>query len=395
MSLNFSAFRRPGPPVFCPARGGLTAAALGLSLLLGACEGEKKAAPKTGQDRLPPFVVDVMTVKPQRIEETLSATGTLLANDAVVVQSERPGLVKEIQFKEGEAMKAGEVLVLMDDSELQPQLERAVARVRIAETLEKRQKDLLRSRSISEFEYEETVANVKIAQAEEAQIRAQLAKTRIVAPFDGVAGLRRVSVGSYLIPGSPICSFQDIAALKLDFSLPERYLAYLRLGQKVNFRVTGRAESIEAEIAAIEPTIDVETRTMTVRARVLNEDNSLLPGLFTEVAVSLDEIPDALMIPPIALIPGLKQQTVLVYRDGEIEERKVTAGLRTPDAVQIVEGLSAGEEVLVSGVLQVREGMKVAVNRVEGPSGSSSEKDSGEDEPEPAPADPALTIPAP
>ena len=174
-------------------------------------------------------------------------------------------------------------------------------------------------------------------------------------------------MGSYLTPGTTICTFQDIASLKLDFSLPERYLSYLRLGQQVQFRVTGRSEVYEAEIIAIEPTIDVQTRTMTVRASVPNKETSLLPGSFTEVIVTLEEIPGALMIPPIALIPGLKQQTVLVHQGGLVVERKVIAGLRKPDAVQILEGLSDGDEVITSGVLQVRAGTKVQVNRVDTP----------------------------
>ncbi len=345
----------------------------GFAFFSVAC-GDKEA--KTGGpsvDTMPPYVVDVVTLMPQRVEETLSATGTLVANESIILQSERPALVREIRFEEGQMVKAGEVLVLMDDSELQPQLVKATAQRRIAETLEKRQVELLQSSGISEFEYEQTVANVKIAKAEEALIQAQLEKTRIVAPFDGVAGLRRVSVGSYLTPGTTICTFQDIASLKLDFSLPERYLSYLKLGQKLRFRVTGRSEAFAAEIIAIEPSIDVQTRTMTLRAKVPNDNTNLLPGSFSEVVVTLEELPEALMIPPIALIPGLKQQTVLVHRNGEVEERKVVAGLRTADAVQILEGLSAGDEVITSGVLQVRKGMKVEVNRVEPPKPGGAE----------------------
>lgn len=365
---------------------GITRAAMvGLAILVTGCGKQDEESGGPTANAMPPFVVDVVTVKPERIEENLAATGTLIANESIVLQSERPALVKEIRFEEGQSVKAGEVLVLMDDSELQPQLERAVAQRRIAETLEKRQVELLQTGGISEFEYEQTEANVKIAAAEEALIRAQLGKTRIVAPFDGVAGLRKVSVGSYLTPGAPICTFQDIASLKLDFSLPERYLAYLSLGQKLKFRVTGRSEAFEAEILAIEPAIDVQTRTMTLRARVPNEETRLLPGAFTEVIVTLEEIPEALMIPPIALIPGLKQQTVLVHRDGEVMERKVVAGLRTPDAVQILEGLSAGDEVITSGVLQVRAGMTVEVNRVEAPPAGESGDAKSSDPPAPVP----------
>lgn len=361
----------------------------GLAMVIISCEKKDSDSAGPPVNGMSPFVVEVITVEPQQLEETLTATGTLVANESVVLQSERPAVVTEIHFEEGQMVKAGEVMVVMDDSELQPQLERAVAQRRIALTLEKRQSELLKSRGVSEYEYEQTVANVKIAEAEEALIRAQIAKTRIVAPFDGVTGLRKVSVGSYLTPGMTICTFQDISSLKLDFSLPERYLAYLQPGQKVKFRVTGMSERFAAEITVIEPTIDVQTRTMMVRAKVPNEEASLLPGSFTEVEVTLKEIPDALMIPPIALIPGLKQQTVLVHHDGVVDERRVVAGLRTPGGVQIVDGLSVGDEVLVTGVLQVRKGMKVKVHRVEAPLSSAVGDDDGEAE------EPAKIIPAP
>ena len=133
----------------------------------------------------------------------------------------------------------------------------------------------------------------------------------------------------------------------------------------MTFRVGGRSDQYEATIVAIEPSIDVATRSLLVRATVPNEDSRLLPGSFAEVEVILGEINDALLIPAIALIPGLKQQTVFLHRDGKVEERKVQAGLRTADAVQIVEGLKPGEELITSGILQLRPGMTVQVRRIE------------------------------
>jgi len=156
--------RITGPPVYFLTQvrfGALAGLAAAVLMLTGCGKKEERGGPPV--NTMPPFVVDVITLMPQRVEETLSATGTLVANEAIILQAERPGLVKEIRFREGEAVKAGEVMVLMDDSELQPQLERASAQVRIAETLEKRQAELLQSRGISEFEYEQTEANVKIA----------------------------------------------------------------------------------------------------------------------------------------------------------------------------------------------------------------------------------------
>ena len=334
-----------------------------VSLGFAACE-KKPAEVSRKSPAASSFVVDVLPIETQPFRETLFATGTLVARDAVQLQSERAGVVNEIAFEEGKPAKTGEVLLSIDDSELQAQLARAKAQLNLAATAEARQRSLVRSKGISAAEYDQSQANLDVAKAEVALIESQLAKTKIRAPFDGVSGLRRVSVGSYLTPGTPIGSFQDISSLKIDFSLPEAYLSYIEPGQKVNFRIAGRSEKFEATIAAIEPSVDVETRSLLIRAIVPNDETRLLPGSFAEVEVTLDEISDAILIPPIALIPGLKQQTVFLHRDGKVEVRKVQSGLRTADAVQIVEGLNPGDELITSGVLQLRPGMRVQVKKI-------------------------------
>jgi len=336
--------------------------ALIASVVTSAGCGKRIASPSKAKTAAS-YLVDVVPVGPQPYRETLFATGSLVARETVQLQSERAGVVRSISFEEGNAVKAGEVLVAIDDSELRAHLARAKAQLDLAAATESRQRDLLKTRGISDSDYDQSQANLNIAKAEVALIESQIAKTQIRAPFDGVAGLRRVSVGAYLTPGTTLCSFQDISSLKIDFTLPEVYLPYLRSGQKVTFRITGRADKFEATILAVEPTIDVATRSLLVRATVPNEDTKLLPGSFAEVEVLLGEIPDAILIPAIALIPGLKQQTVFVHRDGKVEERKVQAGLRTSDSVQIIEGLKAGDELITSGILQLRPGMPVQVKR--------------------------------
>jgi membrane fusion protein, multidrug efflux system len=346
--------------------------ALGLALICGAAAVSCRQSTDQPQRPAPSFVVDAIVLVPRPIRETLSATGTLLAREWVVLQAERAGVVREIRFAEGQPAAAGEILVVMDDSELQAQQARAAAQLELATAIEERDRELFRTGAlISEADYQQTRANLGVAVAEKALVEAQLAKTRIRAPFDGIAGLRQVSVGSYLTPGAPICNFRDIDALRLDFSLPERYLDYVRMGQRVRFRIAGRTETFEATITAIEPGIDVVTRSLQLRAMAPNEGRLLLPGSFAEVEVVLEEIPEAILIPPIALIPGLQRQTVFVHRDGQVEERQVQAGLRTADAVQIVEGLRAGDELITTGILQLRHGMKVRVRLAADPSPSA------------------------
>jgi membrane fusion protein (multidrug efflux system) len=311
------------------------------------------------------FVVDVLRLEPQPFEEKLFATGSLVANESVQLQSERAGVVQKISFEEGKLVKAGEVLVLMDDSELQAQLDRAKAQLELATASEDRQRNLLRNKGISPADYDQAEANLHIAEAEVKLIEAQIEKTRIRAPFDGVAGLRRVSIGAYLQPGAVICSFQDISSLKIDFSLPERYLGLIEADQKVRFRIAGDNAAFEATVSAIEPSVDVQTRSLAVRAIVPNQEQKLLPGAFAEVEVGLEAIKDALLIPAIALVPGLQRQSVFVHENGQVQERQVQAGLRTADSVQIASGLKAGEEVVTSGVLQLRPGMRVKTRPVQ------------------------------
>ena len=337
--------------------------ALAFCVAFGGCE--KRQETKVKGNANPPLTVEIARLQPQSFRETLTANGTLVARESVQLQSERAGIVKEILFAEGKLAKAGDVLLTIDDSELQAQLARAKAQLSLASTVEARQRNLLESKGISAAEFDQSRANLDIAKAEVKLIETQLAKTRIRAPFDGVAGLRNASVGTYLTPGTAVCSFQDVGSLKMDFTLPERYLGYTKPGQGVSFRIAGRAEVFEAVIAAIEPTVDVLTRTFQVRATFKNEGTKLLPGSFAEVEVVLEEIPDAILIPAIALVPGLQKQTVFVHRNGQAELRTVQVGIRSAATVQIISGLSAGEELITSGILQLRPGMKVQPKRVE------------------------------
>jgi membrane fusion protein (multidrug efflux system) len=333
---------------------------LGFLLLAGCGKHDERAARSAAST----YMVEVVTVTQQPFQETLFATGTLLANESVELPAQRAGVVKEVRFEEGQPVKAGDILVVMDDSELQALLKRAEAQLELASVAEKRNRQLLEAGTlITEAQYDESRANLDVARSEVELIRAQVEKTRIVAPFDGIAGLRRVSVGAYLTPGMPVASLHDVSSLKLDFTLPERYLPFLRNAKQATFQTSGHNGALPATIYAIEPAVDVATRSLQVRALATNEEQRLLPGSFAEVRVTLDEIPDAILIPPIALIPGLKEQKVFVYRAGKVEEREVRIGLRAAHALQIVDGLQPGEELIVTGILQLRPGMSVQTRK--------------------------------
>ncbi|MDW8466642.1 MAG: efflux RND transporter periplasmic adaptor subunit [Chloroherpetonaceae bacterium] len=190
-------------------------------------------------------------------------------------------------------------------------------------------------------------------------IKAQIDKTEVRAPFNGVVGLRYVSVGSYISPTTRIASIQNICPLKLDFSIPEKYATLVRKGDKVLFRVQGIDKVLEGQVYAIEPKIDPATRTLPIRAIYPNSDRRILPGAFAEVELLLQNADSAVMIPSEALVPELKGQKVFVAKQGKAVAKSVEIGLRTDREIQVTSGLSDGDTVITTGILQLRPGMAV------------------------------------
>ncbi len=202
---------------------------------------------------------------------------------------------------------------------------------------------------------------MNVLRSEVSLIKAQIDKTEIRAPFDGRVGLKYVSDGSYISPTTRIASLQSIDPIKIDFSIPERYAAKVEEGDEIRFTVQGTDEEFIGEIYAIEPKIDSETRTLQMRARSDNEDQLLKPGAFADLELNLETIQDARMIPTIALVPELQGQKVYLYREGEVVEQSVQTGIRTESMVQITDGVSFGDTILTTGLLQVRPGMQVQI----------------------------------
>jgi membrane fusion protein (multidrug efflux system) len=318
---------------------------------------EQAAAPQ-GPRAVP---VSIYEVRPRRLAETLATTGTLRANEWVEVVSEVAGKVVEILFEEGRQAKQGEVLARIDDRELGAQRERARYRLQLAEQREVQQRRLLSEGIISQEEYDAELTQKNVLAAELALIETQLAKTAIRAPFSGVVGLRSVSLGSYVSPQTRIATLQDLDPIKLDFSLPEQYSGDVRVGEEVAFRVKGIDRAFRGSIYAIEPAVDPETRSLLLRATCPNPERTLLPGGFADVEVTVREVTDALAVPTIAIVPEMAGKKVFVVAGGLAETRAVLTGIRTADLIEITSGLTAGEQVITSGLQQVRAGQPVTV----------------------------------
>lgn len=331
--------------------------ALLIAGILSACGSSEGQA--TGREANGPMEVKVEVLRPQPFANTIRATGSLLANEAVEVRSEVTGRVTEIGFREGGKVAKGQVLVRINDDDFQAQLRKTDLAVQLASDDEGRKKQLLDVKGISQQAYDDAQIALQTAQAERANLQAQLAKTVIRAPFSGKIGLRQVSEGDYVSPNTLIADLQQVSPIKVDFTVPGRYANALTAGKEITFTVDGDTTNYTAEIYAVSPSVDVASRTIRIRAKQPNRDGHLLPGSFAHIKVDLASVPDALMIPAEALIPDIQGQKVLLIRNGKAESVRVQTGIRTDDQVQLTAGVQPGDTVITSGLLQLRDGMEV------------------------------------
>jgi len=290
----------------------------------------------------------------ERLEERINTTGTLLANEAIELTSETNGKVTKIYFNEGSHVKQGDVLVQINDAELQAELQRALYQKKLAESSELRQRQQLEIEAISQEEYDIALNRVNILQAEMELLQAQLEKTTISAPFNGRVGLRYVSEGSYVTSNTVIATLVDSDPIKIEFSIPERYANAVKNGQEILFRVQGNSEKNRAVIYAIEPEINVNTRSLHLRAACPNPQGLFVPGSFAEVEVLLRISEQALMTPSQSLIPELEKQTLFLYKNRKAVVSDVEIGVRNAQKIQILSGAVAGDTVITSGILQLR-----------------------------------------
>ena len=319
------------------------------------------AAPGAAPGAPPPLSVEVRTLVPSTLVERMATTGTVRANEEVDLVCEIAGKVSQIAFREGARVDEGDLLLKIDDTQLVAERERAAYRVALAERGEARQRRLFDEGLVSPEGYDFALNELNVLRAELALAEGRLAKTEIRAPFGGVIGLRDVSLGAYLTPQTRIATLQDVNPVKIDFSVPERYAGQLSVGQDVSFRTRGSERSHTGRIAAIEPRVDLETRSLTLRALSANPDGTLVPGAFADVEVVVRRLDDALAIPSRAVIPELGGKKVFVVENGQAQPRAVETGLRTQDDIEIISGLAPGERVIVTGIQRLRPGLAVSV----------------------------------
>jgi membrane fusion protein (multidrug efflux system) len=288
--------------------------------------------------------------------------GTLRANESVVLRPEIAGRIARIAFQEGVPVAKGALLVALDDSTQAADLQQARANLNLARTNLQRTVDLFQKKFVSEQAKDEAAAKLKVEEAVTAQAEARLAKTRILAPFSGLIGIRNVSVGDYVKEGQDLVNLEDVSSLKADFRLPERYFARLKPGQTVEVTTDARpGEVFKATVDAIDPLLDAAGRAVLVRARLPNRDLRLRAGMFARVRLIVGDRQDALVIPEEALVPAGSDQYVFRVVDGKAERVKIQIGARRSARVEVIEGLKAGDLVVTAGQLKIRDGAPVKI----------------------------------
>ena len=324
------------------------------------------AAPGTGGGvaaTQAPVTVEVVTVERRAMAYDVSAVGSLVSNESVVLRPEIAGRIARIGFRDGEAVQRGAVLVELDNAVQRAELQQARAKLTLAKANSGRTEDLFARNFVSQSSRDNARAELDLARASLDLAQARLDRTVIRAPFAGVVGIRSVSPGDFVQDGDALINLEDIATLKLDFRLPELYLDRVQQGQALELATDVLPdETFAARVDAIDPLVDAQGRAVRLRASLANPAGRLRPGVFVRVRLVLAERPNVLVVPEAALVaaPG-NVQFVYQVLEGKAQRVDVSTGMRRDAVVEIVSGLAQGAQVVSAGQLKLRDGTPVLV----------------------------------
>lgn len=322
----------------------------------------KASSPKGPQRTATVMSVEGKVLQAEKFAENLTLSGTLEANEEIEIRSEISGIVESINFEEGKKVSKGQVLFKVNDIELRAQLSQVKTAQQLASENQRRAKLLLDKQAISQEEFDVSNADFESARAQADLIAAQLSKTTVRAPFSGTIGLRAISKGTYVTPSTPIAKLVNTSQLKLTFAVPEKYVSRMKVGTILTFTTSNSKEEHTAKIYAIEPQVDIATRTLRMRAIAENKEDKLYPGTFAYVTLPLETVNNALLVPTEALIPIQNGKKIFVMENGKAKEVEVETGARTDSEVRVLSGIKVGDTILTSGVMSLRNGAMVKVN---------------------------------
>lgn len=308
--------------------------------------------------------VNARVLRPQLLTDEYVTTGLILPDEEVALSFETSGKIVEISFTEGTSVRKGQLLAKVNDKPLQAQLKRLQAQLELAQNRVYRQEQLLKKDAASQEAYEEAKTNLATLEAEIEGVKVNIGLTELHAPFDGVIGLRQVSVGAYANPSTVVAKLTKITPLKVEFSVPERYASQIKKGVNMDFNVEGYNEAFHAQVYAVESSVDRDQHVFTARGLYPNANHKLLPGQYASILLKKEEIPNALVIPSESIVPEMGVDKVFCYRAGKAMPVEIVAGIRTAGEVQVLSGLVPGDTIITSGTLQLRMGLPVTLDEV-------------------------------
>jgi membrane fusion protein (multidrug efflux system) len=316
-----------------------------------------------GRDRV--LNVNVQVLKYRNLDNVFRTKGILIPDEEVDLSFETSGKITQIYFKEGSTVRKGELLAKVNDAPLQAELKKLVAQKPLAEERVYRQKTLLEKDAVSQESYETVSTDLDKLNADIELTKSKIDQTELRAPFDGVIGLRLVSEGAYTTPATIISKLTKISPLKIEFSVNEKQAGEIRPGTRLNFTLDNDLQQYQATVYAVESKLDVQTLSLKARALYANPGGRLKPGHSTDIEIKLAEIRNALLVPSLSTVTEMGEDIVYLYKSGKAERTVMTKGIRTASAIQAANGLLPGDTLIISGVMQLREGMQVRLSEIQ------------------------------
>lgn len=328
------------------------------------CKNQDKKDFKAGGGPPKSSKADGYVVRAGAFSEKIQVPGTVLAYETTDIQPEAAGKVVMLNIREGKFYPKASLIAKINDDDLQAKLSKLKIQLQIAQSQVKRQAELLKINAIGQQEYDAVDLNFKSIQSDIEILKTEIRKTEVRTPYDGILGFKMISPGAYITPQTKITSISQVSKLKLEFSLPERYLSAVREGLIVTLKLDSSRKAYQARIYAIEPVVAQDSRSINVRAEILQPDKSIQPGMFASVDIGFNDKNNVIQIPSQAVVAQAREKKVIVYKGGKADFRTVVTGVRDEKNVEIIEGLSVGDTILITGILTAKPDSKIELTSV-------------------------------
>ncbi len=352
-------------------------------LLLAGCGGKDKKettqSKQAGPIKPPPLPVEAMVASFQELSADIEIPGSIMANESTEIHPEVSGRLVLLNVKEGAIVGKGTLLAKLYDGDMQArlrslevQLKKSEVQLKIAQQSEDRSSKLLKIQGISQQDYDmallqvnNIMADMEVLRAQMGEIRANMTKLNVHAPYSGKLGLKNISPGSFVTPATIITTISQVSQLKLQFNVPEKYGAVIKKGQSVDFTIDGSQKKFTASVLATEDAIEENTRSLAIRAMVKGNDPDLIPGAFAKVKVVLGKNENALMIPNNSIVPQGRKKLIYVFKTNKAISTEITTGVRDSTNIQVLTGLNKGDTVITTGLLFLRPNSEVKITKVQ------------------------------